>query len=155
MQPLRSGAQLISAESLAQADADWAKWRAEWVRRRKIFMSWVFPSFLPSPPTYHPPNCSLLNLDFLVFGNLSQTLYLHKMQKNFPKIWGSNLTQLNMSPSNTVNSVQILTRSREKRLASTLDGDLGISSITLRPSLLHHSPGWIFAAYSFDLCSAW
>ncbi|KAK1229147.1 PSMC3 interacting protein [Marasmius sp. AFHP31] len=39
LQPLRSGAQLISAESLAQVDADWAKWRAEWVRRKKIFMS--------------------------------------------------------------------------------------------------------------------
>ncbi|KAJ8076919.1 PSMC3 interacting protein [Marasmius tenuissimus] len=39
LKPLRSGAQLISAESLAQVDADWAKWRAEWVRRKKIFMS--------------------------------------------------------------------------------------------------------------------
>ncbi|KAJ7714342.1 TBPIP-domain-containing protein [Mycena maculata] len=37
LQPLRSGAPLISAEDLEQVDADWVKWRAEWVRRRKIF----------------------------------------------------------------------------------------------------------------------
>ncbi|KAI3609577.1 tbp1-interacting protein tbpip [Moniliophthora roreri] len=39
LQPLRSGSQLISAESLAQVDADWVKWRAEWTRRKKIFIS--------------------------------------------------------------------------------------------------------------------
>ncbi|KAJ7287338.1 TBPIP-domain-containing protein [Mycena rebaudengoi] len=37
LQPLRSGAPLISAEDLEQVEADWIKWRAEWVRRRKIF----------------------------------------------------------------------------------------------------------------------
>ncbi|KAJ6593611.1 TBPIP-domain-containing protein, partial [Mycena capillaripes] len=37
LQPLRSGAPLISAEDLEQVDADWIKWRAEWVRRKKIF----------------------------------------------------------------------------------------------------------------------
>ncbi|KAK7057470.1 TBPIP-domain-containing protein [Favolaschia claudopus] len=37
LQPLRSGAPLISAEDLQQVDADWTKWRAEWVRRKKIF----------------------------------------------------------------------------------------------------------------------
>ncbi|CCL98619.1 uncharacterized protein FIBRA_00621 [Fibroporia radiculosa] len=37
LQPLRSGTTLVSASELAQLDADWAKWRAEWVRRRKIF----------------------------------------------------------------------------------------------------------------------
>ncbi|KAJ7502868.1 TBPIP-domain-containing protein [Mycena galericulata] len=37
LQPLRSGAPLISAEDLEQVDADWVKWRAEWVRRKKIF----------------------------------------------------------------------------------------------------------------------
>ncbi|RDB25044.1 Homologous-pairing protein 2 [Hypsizygus marmoreus] len=39
LQPLRSGAPLISTEDLAQIDADWTKWRAEWVRRRKVFMT--------------------------------------------------------------------------------------------------------------------
>ncbi|KAG1718946.1 TBPIP-domain-containing protein [Suillus lakei] len=33
--PLHSGAPLISAEELVKVDADWAKWRAEWIRRRK------------------------------------------------------------------------------------------------------------------------
>ncbi|KAJ7497032.1 TBPIP-domain-containing protein [Mycena latifolia] len=37
LQPLRSGAPLISAEDLEQVDTDWVKWRAEWVRRKKIF----------------------------------------------------------------------------------------------------------------------
>ncbi|TCD63405.1 hypothetical protein EIP91_005587 [Steccherinum ochraceum] len=37
LEPLRSGAPPISAEDLAQLDAEWTKHRAEWVRRRKIF----------------------------------------------------------------------------------------------------------------------
>ncbi|KAG2034997.1 TBPIP-domain-containing protein [Suillus americanus] len=37
--PLRSGAPLISAEELVKIDAEWAKWRAEWIRRRKVFMT--------------------------------------------------------------------------------------------------------------------
>ncbi|KAJ3988808.1 TBPIP-domain-containing protein [Lentinula detonsa] len=42
LQPLRSGAPPISAEEVAQIDADWLKWREEWVRRKKIFNSlWV------------------------------------------------------------------------------------------------------------------
>ncbi|KAG7090968.1 hypothetical protein E1B28_010035 [Marasmius oreades] len=39
LQPLRTGSELVSAENLAQVDAEWTKWRAEWIRRRKIFMS--------------------------------------------------------------------------------------------------------------------
>lgn len=41
LQPLRSGAPPISAEELAQIYADWTKWRAEWVRRRKVFNTYV------------------------------------------------------------------------------------------------------------------
>ncbi|KAJ3994144.1 TBPIP-domain-containing protein [Lentinula boryana] len=42
LQPLRSGAPPISAEEVAQIDADWLKWREEWIRRKKIFNSlWV------------------------------------------------------------------------------------------------------------------
>ncbi|KAF9236298.1 TBPIP-domain-containing protein, partial [Melanogaster broomeanus] len=37
--PLRNGTPLISTEELAQIDAEWAKWRSEWVRRKKIFTS--------------------------------------------------------------------------------------------------------------------
>jgi hypothetical protein len=37
LEPLRSGAPLISSEELARVDGDWIKWRAEWVRRKKIF----------------------------------------------------------------------------------------------------------------------
>ncbi|KAI0312723.1 TBPIP-domain-containing protein [Amylostereum chailletii] len=35
--PLRSGVQPVSTAALARLDADWTKWRAEWVRRRKVF----------------------------------------------------------------------------------------------------------------------
>lgn len=38
LEPLRSGQTLISPEEMAKLDADWAKWRAEWVLRKKIYM---------------------------------------------------------------------------------------------------------------------
>jgi 26S proteasome regulatory subunit (ATPase 3-interacting protein) len=41
LDPLRSGAPPISAEQLEQIYAGWAKWRAEWVRRRKVFLTYV------------------------------------------------------------------------------------------------------------------
>ncbi|OAX34742.1 TBPIP-domain-containing protein [Rhizopogon vinicolor AM-OR11-026] len=37
--PLRSGAPLISAEELAKVNVDWRKWHTEWIRRRKVFMT--------------------------------------------------------------------------------------------------------------------
>ncbi|OSC96705.1 TBPIP-domain-containing protein [Trametes coccinea BRFM310] len=37
LEPLQAGTPLISAQETAQLDADWAKWRNEWIRRRKIF----------------------------------------------------------------------------------------------------------------------
>ncbi|PCH39321.1 TBPIP-domain-containing protein [Wolfiporia cocos MD-104 SS10] len=37
LKPLRSGTPLVTAGELAQLDADWTKWRTEWVRRKKIF----------------------------------------------------------------------------------------------------------------------
>ncbi|KAF4563451.1 hypothetical protein EYR40_006817 [Pleurotus pulmonarius] len=39
LQPLRGGTTLVSADDIAQIDAEWVKWRAEWTRRRKIFTS--------------------------------------------------------------------------------------------------------------------
>lgn len=38
LEPLRSGQTLISQEEMTQLDADWSKWRAEWVSRKKIYM---------------------------------------------------------------------------------------------------------------------
>ncbi|KDR75281.1 hypothetical protein GALMADRAFT_249282 [Galerina marginata CBS 339.88] len=37
--PLRSGAPPITAEELERIYADWSKWRAEWLRRRKVFIT--------------------------------------------------------------------------------------------------------------------
>ncbi|KAF4620329.1 hypothetical protein D9613_000353 [Agrocybe pediades] len=39
LQPLRAGAPPITAEELERIYAEWAKWRPEWIRRRKIFMT--------------------------------------------------------------------------------------------------------------------
>lgn len=41
LQPLRSGTPVLSTAELSQLDADWTKWRAEWVKRKKIFTKWV------------------------------------------------------------------------------------------------------------------
>ncbi|KAL4064578.1 TBPIP-domain-containing protein [Scleroderma citrinum] len=37
--PLRVGKSLMSAEDMDRIDADWARWRDEWVRRRSVFNS--------------------------------------------------------------------------------------------------------------------
>ncbi|KAF8520815.1 TBPIP-domain-containing protein [Gautieria morchelliformis] len=37
LQPLRSGQSLVTVEDLAHLDAEWQKWRALWVERRKVF----------------------------------------------------------------------------------------------------------------------
>ncbi|KAI0955560.1 hypothetical protein AcV7_006191 [Taiwanofungus camphoratus] len=37
LRPLQSGTPLVCAAELAQLDTDWTKWRAEWMRRKKIF----------------------------------------------------------------------------------------------------------------------
>ncbi|KAF8909895.1 TBPIP-domain-containing protein [Mucidula mucida] len=36
LEPLRSANSLISAEDLAKVDADWTKWRTEWLSRKKF-----------------------------------------------------------------------------------------------------------------------
>ncbi|KAF7315238.1 TBPIP domain-containing protein [Mycena indigotica] len=37
LQPLRAGAPLISEQDIEQVDADWWKWRTEWIRRKRIY----------------------------------------------------------------------------------------------------------------------
>jgi hypothetical protein len=54
LEPLRSGAPLISSEELAQVDGDWIKWRAEWVRRRKIFNECVQAGYRVSIGSFFP-----------------------------------------------------------------------------------------------------
>ncbi|KAJ4483716.1 TBPIP-domain-containing protein [Lentinula aciculospora] len=54
LQPLRSGAPPISSEEIAQIDADWLKWKEEWIRRKKIFNSFwhlVTDSLTPQDAT--------------------------------------------------------------------------------------------------------
>ncbi|KAF9070819.1 TBPIP-domain-containing protein [Rhodocollybia butyracea] len=61
LQPLRSGAPPMSTAEIAQIDADWVKWRAEWVQRKKIFnSSGIFPPIPPDLTFLHL--CSLWHL---------------------------------------------------------------------------------------------
>ncbi|TBU38109.1 TBPIP-domain-containing protein [Dichomitus squalens] len=39
LEPLRAGTRLVSAEETAQLDSEWTRWRNEWTRRRKIFLT--------------------------------------------------------------------------------------------------------------------
>ena len=41
LEPLRAGAPPISAEEREQIQLGWTQWRAEWVRRRKVFITYV------------------------------------------------------------------------------------------------------------------
>lgn len=41
LEPLRSGSSIVSADELAAMDREWIQWRAEWVRRKKIFNKYV------------------------------------------------------------------------------------------------------------------
>lgn len=43
--PLRSGTSLVSPEEIEQLDKEWARWRKEWVERRKVFMKYVVIPF--------------------------------------------------------------------------------------------------------------
>ena len=48
LEPLRSGAPPITAEELDRIHADWSKWRAEWIRRRKVFITLVKSLDIPA-----------------------------------------------------------------------------------------------------------
>ena len=45
LEPLRAGTSLVSAAELDALDAEWVQWRAEWVRRRKVFYKCALPLF--------------------------------------------------------------------------------------------------------------
>lgn len=44
IEPLRSGTPLVSVAELDTLDTDWTRWRAEWIRRRKVFYKCAFPN---------------------------------------------------------------------------------------------------------------
>jgi hypothetical protein len=43
LEPLRAGTPLVSTADLDALDAEWTKWRSEWIRRRKVFYKCVTP----------------------------------------------------------------------------------------------------------------
>jgi 26S proteasome regulatory subunit (ATPase 3-interacting protein) len=53
LEPLRAGTPLVSTAELNALDAEWTKWRSEWVKRRKVFykcaLAFVSLSPLASP----------------------------------------------------------------------------------------------------------
>lgn len=57
LDPLRSGAPLITPQELAQVDDDWVKWRAEWVRRKKVFNECVSSGSIFVPPIHGLSAC--------------------------------------------------------------------------------------------------
>lgn len=59
LEPLRAGITLVSAEDLAKVEADWVKWRAEWVRRKKIFTTYVRIQFHSALDNLFSANCFL------------------------------------------------------------------------------------------------
>ncbi|KAI0260423.1 TBPIP-domain-containing protein [Gloeopeniophorella convolvens] len=51
LEPLRSGTPLVSAAELDFLDAEWVQWRAEWLRRRKVYLNfWALVSDALPPP---------------------------------------------------------------------------------------------------------
>ncbi|KAI0245797.1 TBPIP-domain-containing protein [Lactifluus subvellereus] len=51
LEPLRAGTPLVSAAELDALDAEWVQWRAEWVRRKKVFYNfWALVSDSLPPP---------------------------------------------------------------------------------------------------------
>ncbi|KAI0280945.1 TBPIP-domain-containing protein [Russula aff. rugulosa BPL654] len=51
LEPLRAGTPLVSTAELNALDAEWTKWRSEWVKRRKVFYNfWALASDPLSPP---------------------------------------------------------------------------------------------------------
>ncbi|KAH9957120.1 TBPIP-domain-containing protein [Russula dissimulans] len=51
LEPLCAGTPIVSAAELDALDAEWAQWRAEWVRRRKVFYNfWALVSDSLPPP---------------------------------------------------------------------------------------------------------
>ncbi|EKM58740.1 uncharacterized protein PHACADRAFT_117860, partial [Phanerochaete carnosa HHB-10118-sp] len=74
LEPLRSGSSLVSAEDLAQLDKDWTQWRAEWVRRKKVFNT--FWALATDPLT--PQDASALAEDLGVENDTSEHTALEK-----------------------------------------------------------------------------
>jgi 26S proteasome regulatory subunit (ATPase 3-interacting protein) len=75
----RSGAPLISKEELAQIDTDWIKWRAEWVRRRKIFNECV-----PTLDIDPVPLCSWDAFHYLWLGYADRSWSRSTLLAHFP-----------------------------------------------------------------------
>ena len=60
LEPLRAGTPLVSPAELDALDAEWTKWRSEWVRRRKVFYKCAPPlALLPQERHHAPTNLTL------------------------------------------------------------------------------------------------
>ena len=65
LEPLRAGTPLVSAVELNALDAEWTKWRSEWIKRRKVFCKCASPSvFSPFISTTEHP---LTPSDVIIF----------------------------------------------------------------------------------------
>ena len=94
LDPLRSGTPLVSSSELDTLDADWTRWRAEWIHRRKVFYKCVAPSsFLGESQT----DDRRVFVIHIASGRLWRIRFPRMMLNSLRMILGSNMIRLNMS----------------------------------------------------------
>ena len=102
LDPLRSGTPLVSSSELDTLDADWTRWRAEWIHRRKVFYKCVAPSsFLGESQTDDRRVFFVFVFVFVIAyiasGRLWRIRFPRMMLNSLRMILGSNMIRLNMS----------------------------------------------------------
>jgi len=102
LEPLRAGTPLVSTTELDVLDAEWVKWRAEWVRRRKVFYKYAHPPFLPydgsEPASNAPLTISIfLNGQKKASGRSCLTRCPRLTRPNLPRISGLSTIRRNIS----------------------------------------------------------
>jgi hypothetical protein len=84
-------------------DAEWIKWRAEWVRRRKVFYKYAHLRFPPprdgSEPAFNAPLTISISLNGQkkASGRSCLTRCPRPMRPNWPRILGSSTILRNIS----------------------------------------------------------
>ena len=103
LDPLRSGTPLVSSSELDTLDADWTRWRGEWIHRRKVFYKYVAPSsFLGGESQIDDRRVFFVFVFFFVIayiasGRLWRIRFPRMMLNSLRMILGSNMIRLNMS----------------------------------------------------------
>ena len=89
LDPLRSGTPLVSSSELDTLDADWTRWRAEWIHRRKVFYKCVRRA-------YYVFGKQMIDALLLASGRLWRIRFPRLMLNSLRRILGSSMIRLNM-----------------------------------------------------------